>query len=111
MRLLNVPWELVTDLKSLKECLSCFTPLGIGSDIVKNIFRMSPFHFVCLSIALVTDPKPFVFLFFFSFDNLELIGLNKKWFVPAATWLRQKVWKLGETWDRPVPEGLYNSPE
>lgn len=79
MRLLNVPREFMTDLESLKECFSCFTPLGIGSDIVKNIFRTSPLHFRGLSIALVTDPKPFDF--FFSFDILELIGLNEKWFV------------------------------
>lgn len=46
--------------------------------MAKNIFRMSPFHFVGLSIALVTDPKLFDF---FSFDDLELIGLNEKWFV------------------------------
>lgn len=39
---------------------------------------MSPFHFVGLSIAPVTDPKLFDF---FSFDDLELIGLNEKWFV------------------------------
>lgn len=67
MRLLNVPWEFMTDLESLKECFSCFTPLGIGSDIVKNIFRTSPFHFRGLSIALVTDPKPFDFFFLLTF--------------------------------------------
>lgn len=67
MRLVSVPWEFMTDLDSLKECFSCFTPLGIGCDIVKNIFRMSPFHSVGLTIALVTDPKPFDFFFLLTF--------------------------------------------
>lgn len=78
--------------------------MGIGSDIVKNIFRTSLFHFLGLSIALVTDPKPFDF--FFSFDVLELIGLNEKCFVSCRNLAVRKSVEVGINLGQASAKGL-----
>lgn len=86
--------------------------MGIGSNIVKNIFRTSHFCILGLSVALVTDPKLFV-LFFSSFDVLELISLNEKCFVSCRNLAVIKSMEAGRDLGQASAKGLiiYNSPE